>query len=89
MEARCREVLRRQAQRNIIHRIPVVFRYKGFLFFFHSNEGQPREPAHVHDRGDGGEATFWLRPAVRVAGSDGLDARTLRELVGSSRRTSN
>ena len=89
MEARCREVLRRQAQRNIIHRIPVVFRYKGFLFFFYSNEGQPREPAHVHVRGDGGEAKFWLRPAVRVAGSDELDARTLRELVGSSRRTSN
>ena len=89
MEARCREVLLRQAQRNIIHRIPVVFRYKGSLFFFYSNEGQPREPAHVHDRGDGGEAKFWLRPAVRVAGSDELDARTLRELVGSSRRTSN
>ena len=28
------------------------------------------------------EAKFWLRPAVRVAMSEGLDARTLRELTG-------
>ena len=81
-EARRGEILCRQAQRNIIQGMPVVFRYKGFRFFFYSNEGQPREPAHVHVRGDGGEAKFWLRPAVRVAGSDGLDARTLRELGG-------
>jgi len=33
-------------------------------------------------RGDGGEAKFWLSPAVRVATSEGLDARTLRELNG-------
>ena len=74
--------MRRQAQRNIIGSMPVVFRYKGFCFFFYSNEGQPREPAHVHVRVDGGEVKFWLHPAVRVAVSDGLDARTLRELVG-------
>lgn len=72
----------RRARRHIIQIMPVVFRYKGFRFFFYSNEGQPREPAHVHVRSDGREAKFWLRPAVRVAGSDGLDARTLRELVG-------
>jgi hypothetical protein len=47
--------------------MPAVFRYKGFRFFFYSNEGNPREPAHVHVRGEGGEAKFWLSPAVRVA----------------------
>ena len=57
----------------------VVFRYRGFRFFFYSNEGSPREPVHVHAIGEGGEAKFWLRPA-HVASSDGLDARTLREL---------
>jgi hypothetical protein len=61
--------------------MPVVFRYRGFRFFFYSNEGSPREPVHVHTMGEGGEAKFWLTPAVRVASSDGLDARTLRELV--------
>mgnify|MGYP001232296812 FL=1 len=60
--------------------MPVVFRYKGFRFFY-SNEGSPREPIHIHARGEGGEAKFWLQPAVRVAASDGLDARTLRELT--------
>jgi len=62
--------------------MPVVFRYRGFRFFFYSNEGSPREPVHVHAIGEGGEAKFWLRPQVRVAFSDGLDARTLRELSG-------
>ena len=29
--------------------MPVVFRYKGFRFFFYSNEGQPRELVGVVD----------------------------------------
>ena len=75
MEARRREVSQRQVQRNIIHRMPVVFRYKGFRFFFYSNQGQPREPAHVHVRGDGGEAKFWLH--TLCANSLGSSRRTL------------
>ena len=66
---------------NYIAAMPVVFRYKGLRFFFYSNEGNPREPLHVHARGNGYEAKFWLEPMVRVADSDGFDARTLRELV--------
>jgi len=61
--------------------MPVVLRYKGFRFFFYSNEGSPREPVHVHVRGEGGEAKFWVRPEVRVADSDGFDARALLELT--------
>jgi len=61
--------------------MPVVFRYKGFRFFFYSNEGNPREPVHVHVRSGGSEAKLWLDPQVRVAASYGFDARTLRELV--------
>ncbi len=61
--------------------MPAVFRYKGFRFFFYSNEGSPREPMHVHVRGGGGEGKFWLHPAVQVAHSEGLDARALRELA--------
>ena len=57
-----------------------MFRYRGFRFFFYSNEGSPREPVHVHVLGQGGEAKFWLLPVVGVASNDGLDARTLREL---------
>ena len=61
--------------------MPVVFRYKGFRFFFYSNEGSPREPVHVHVRSGSSEAKLWLDPKVRVATSFGFDAGTLRELV--------
>ncbi len=61
--------------------MPVVFRYKGFRFFFYSNEGSPREPVHVHVRLGSSEAKLWLEPQVRVAASFGFDAATLRELV--------
>jgi hypothetical protein len=62
--------------------MPVIFRYRGFKFFFYSNEGTPREPLHVHVEKDGIEAKFWLLPEVHLAYNDGYDARTLRELVG-------
>lgn len=61
--------------------MPVVFRHKGLRFFFYSNEGSPREPLHIHVRGNGCEAKFWLTPMVSVAHSDGFDSRTLRELA--------
>jgi hypothetical protein len=61
--------------------MPTVFHERGFRFFFYSNEGNPREPAHVHVEKDGIEAKFWLRPQVQVAYNDGYDARTLRDLL--------
>jgi len=61
--------------------MPTLFRHEGFRYFFYSNEGDPREPAHVHVIGGGGEAKFWLRPQVSVARSAGLDARNLRRLA--------
>jgi hypothetical protein len=61
--------------------MPVVLRYKGFRFFFYSNEGSPREPVHVHVMGAGGEAKFWILPNVALAESNGFDARTLKELL--------
>ncbi|MEO5324957.1 DUF4160 domain-containing protein [Mesorhizobium sp. CC13] len=39
--------------------MPVVFRHKGFRFYFFSNEGDPREPMHVHVGKDGVDAKFW------------------------------
>lgn len=61
--------------------MPVVLRIGSFRFFFYSNEGEPREPVHVHVRQGGAVAKFWLHPEVKVAGSHGFDARTLRELA--------
>ena len=59
----------------------MVFRDTGFRFFFYSNEGNPREPLHVHVRAGGHEAKLWLEPQARVGISYGFDAGTLRELV--------
>lgn len=61
--------------------MPVVFRQDGFRFFFYANEGEPREPVHIHTRKDDMEAKFWLTPTVRIAYNDGFDARTQRDLI--------
>ena len=61
--------------------MPVVFRERGFTFFFYSNEGAPREPVHIHVRRGDAEAKFWLRPSILLAYNDGYDARTMRDLA--------
>lgn len=61
--------------------MPVVFRYKGFRFFFFSNEGNPREPVHIHVRKGEAVAKFWLEPEISVAESYALTSSELRELM--------
>ena len=61
--------------------MPTVFKVGGFRFFFYSNEGDPREPAHIHIRSGKAVAKFWLRPEVSLAESQGFDARTLNQLA--------
>jgi hypothetical protein len=65
--------------------MPVVLRYKGYTFFFFSNEGIPREPLHVHARKGEATAKLWLEPEVMVADSYGMSAKELRELVRVAR----
>jgi hypothetical protein len=50
--------------------MPVVFRHHGFRFFFYSNEGNPREPVHIHVEQAETEAKFWLLPFLHVAYND-------------------
>ncbi len=61
--------------------MPVVFRDGGFRFFFYSNEGDPREPAHIHVLRDGVEAKFWLYPETSLAYDRGFNARVLAHLL--------
>lgn len=61
--------------------MPTVFRHRGYRFFFYANEGDPREPVHVHVECGGLEAKFWLFPQVRVAYNDGFNSKALRELM--------
>ena len=43
--------------------MPVVFRFNGIRFHFFSNEGDPREPLHIHAQRAECLAKVWLRPA--------------------------
>lgn len=70
--------------------MPTIFHYDGHRFFFYSNEGDPREPMHVHVMKAGCEAKFWLRPEVALAANKGFDARAigrLERVVAARRET--
>lgn len=66
--------------------MPAVFREGGFQFFFYSNEGNPREPLHVHVRRGGDRAKVWLAPNAVLAESAGFNAQELRVLLEIARR---
>jgi hypothetical protein len=61
--------------------VPVVLRFEGYRFFFFSNEGEPREPAHIHVRKGEKVAKFWLDPAVTIADSHGMTSRELARIA--------
>ncbi len=59
--------------------MPVVLRFEGFKFFFYSNEGNPREPVHIHVRNHEGEAKFWIYP-VKLASNYGFSDVVINKL---------
>lgn len=61
--------------------MPAVFRNHGFRFHFYSNEGDPREPIHIHVQKGEADAKFWLYPDVSVAYNRGFTARVLSDLM--------
>lgn len=61
--------------------MPVVFRHRGYRYGFYSNEGDPREPPHVHVSKDGIDAKFWLGSDVEVAYNRGYPDRVVRDLT--------
>ena len=61
--------------------MPVVFRDNGIRFFFFSNEGNPREPVHIHVRSPGREAKFWLYPQVELSYNQGFSNREIIRLI--------
>ncbi len=60
--------------------MPVVFRLEGCRFFFFANEGDPREPVHIHVAKAGADAKFWLYPTTELAYNRGFDARMIKRL---------
>jgi hypothetical protein len=61
--------------------MPVVFREAGYKVFFDSNEGDPREPMHVHIRGKGVDAKICLEPTLSVYESYGMNSKELANVV--------
>lgn len=61
--------------------MPVIFRWSGCRFHFYSDEGNPREPVHIHVRRGRDNAKFWLHPEVRVAYNKGFSPREQSELI--------
>lgn len=61
--------------------MPKVFSWKGYRFHFYSDEGDPREPMHIHiERGDA-DCKFWLYPEIRLAYNQGFNARIVKQLI--------
>ncbi|CAN5780681.1 DUF4160 domain-containing protein [soil metagenome] len=60
--------------------MPLVFESNGFRFFFFSNEGDPREPIHIHVRKERNLAKYWLEPEVHLASSFGFTAVELNKI---------
>lgn len=57
--------------------MPTILRVGRFRFYFFSNERQ--EPPHIHVKGAGNQAKFWLNPVI-LAANYGFAARELTEL---------
>ena len=60
--------------------MPVILRFRGYVFFFYSNEGNPLEPAHIHVRNAESEAKFSLEPDISLARNDGFNSKELKEI---------
>jgi len=59
--------------------VPTIIVVRGFRLFFFSNEGEPREPLHVHVERAGGRAKFWLEPEVRLESEYAFPKGDLKE----------
>lgn len=60
--------------------MPVIMRVRGYQLLFWSNEGDPREPLHVHVRSAEARAKFWIEPSIGLAHSFGFRPSDLREI---------
>lgn len=68
--------------------MPRVFDWRGYRFHFYANEGDPREPVHIHVARAGADAKFWLSSPVELAYNRGFKAQELKHLceIVESRR---
>jgi hypothetical protein len=60
--------------------VPKILEWRGYKFFFFSNEGDPLEPCHIHIRKDGNVAKFWVVPVISLVSSWGMTPKELNRL---------
>jgi len=61
--------------------MPVILREKGYKLFFYSNEGIPREHAHIHIRKAEAVAKVWIEPDVQLESAFGFSSSELSEIA--------
>ena len=61
--------------------MPTVFRERGIRYFFYSNEGNPREPIHIHALKDKNEAKILINPEPKIVWSVGFHPHELRDIL--------
>ncbi len=57
--------------------MPKVFESNGYKFFFFANEGNPREPVHIHVRKGEKLAKFWIAPTILLQDNYGFNSKEL------------
>lgn len=57
--------------------MPKIFEWKGYKFFFFSNEGDPLEPIHIHVRKGENIVKYWVSPDIYLAYSWGMSPKEL------------
>ncbi len=66
--------------------MPTIFRYKGYRFFFFSNEGYPSEPEHIHVRKGSETTKFWIDPDIILEYSYEMSPSELKEIEGIEKK---
>ncbi len=54
--------------------MPKIIEWKGYKFFFFSNEGIPFEPIHIHIRKGKKLLKLWIEQEVSIANSFGMSS---------------
>ena len=61
--------------------MPTILRWKGYRFFFFSNEGSPIEPCHIHAAKGDAYVKIWLEPEVAAEEAYNLTSAQIHEVV--------
>ena len=60
--------------------MPKILEWNVYKFFFYSNEGEPREPCHVHVRKGEKTAKYWMDPSLELVSSYEMSSGELKAL---------